>query len=78
MPYQTTAQRFAILPDGFALAVCAVPTLADDYGPEAVERVTSIYYGNTFRVDIQGWPAVVFAGFDWLCHFCPAIGTLEA
>lgn len=37
----------------------AAPAVANDYGYAMVERVTSIYDGDTFRADIQGWPAVV-------------------
>lgn len=32
---------------------------AKHYGSAVVERVTSIYDADTFRVDIEGWPAVV-------------------
>ena len=37
----------------------AFPASADDYGSAAIERVTSIYDGDTFRADIRGWPAVI-------------------
>ncbi|TDX29082.1 endonuclease YncB(thermonuclease family) [Modicisalibacter xianhensis] len=43
----------------FLLCIAALPAFADDYGSATVKRVTSIYDGDTFRVDIEGWPAVV-------------------
>nr|WP_299241344.1 thermonuclease family protein [uncultured Halomonas sp.] len=35
------------------------PVIAYDYGSASVERVTSIYDGDTFRADIKGWPAII-------------------
>lgn len=41
--------------------ICASPLQATDstYGKVQVDEVTSIYDGDTFRVTIRGWPAVV-------------------
>lgn len=43
----------------FALAFLPAIASADDYGSATVEQVTSIYDGDTFRADIDGWPAVI-------------------
>lgn len=32
---------------------------AESYGDVVITQVTSIYDGDTFRADIEGWPAVV-------------------
>ncbi|MDA3922772.1 MAG: thermonuclease family protein [Salinisphaera sp.] len=43
-----------------ALAVVSVAHATPrDYGHATVERVTSIYDGDTFRVDIAGWPDLI-------------------
>lgn len=41
-----------------ALALVTTPALAD-YGPVFASRVTDVYDGDTFRVDIDAWPAVI-------------------
>ena len=33
--------------------------VADDYGSARVAEVTSIYDGDTFRANIEGWPAII-------------------
>ena len=43
-------------------ALCALfsnATAHADYGSATVDRVTSIYDGDTFRADIAGWPAII-------------------
>lgn len=40
---------------GLLLAAVCLPVSADDYGSAMVERITSIYDGDTFRADIAGW-----------------------
>ncbi|WP_423820814.1 thermonuclease family protein [Salinisphaera sp. SPP-AMP-43] len=43
-----------------ALCLSFAASAADrDYGSASVERVTSIYDGDTFRVDIAGWPSLI-------------------
>lgn len=39
----------------------AQPTvaLAENYGSATVSQVTSVYDGDTFRANIQGWPAII-------------------
>jgi endonuclease YncB( thermonuclease family) len=32
---------------------------ADDYGNVLISRVTNVYDGDTFRVDIDHWPALI-------------------
>ncbi|MES1930037.1 nuclease [Salinisphaera dokdonensis CL-ES53] len=41
------------------LAALLGSAIARDYGDAQVERVTSIYDGDTFRVDIAGWPRII-------------------
>lgn len=43
------------------LAVIASPAWAADkiYGSVVIDEITSIYDGDTFRANINGWPAVV-------------------
>lgn len=43
------------------LALLLFPCLAtaDDYGSARVDEVTSIYDGDTFRANIEGWPATI-------------------
>jgi len=43
------------------LGDCAGNVLAEPrtYGNAVVERVTSVYDGDTFRCDIAGWPAII-------------------
>lgn len=42
------------------LALLLFPTLAlADYGSVTVDEVTSFYDGDTFRVQINGWPAII-------------------
>lgn len=40
-------------------ALCSNATALADYGSATVERVTSIYDGDTFRADIAGWPSII-------------------
>ncbi len=42
----------------FAALLFSAPVLAN-YGPVFVNRVNSVYDGDTFRVDIDAWPGVV-------------------
>ncbi|WP_051145037.1 thermonuclease family protein [Thiomicrorhabdus sp. Kp2] len=42
----------------FALAE-VVQASGKSYGPVVVDEVTSIYDGDTFRVNINAWPAIV-------------------
>ena len=38
----------------------ATPCLAwENYGTVVVERVVSVYDGDTFKVDIEGWPPLI-------------------
>ncbi|SDF73000.1 nuclease homologue [Onishia taeanensis] len=44
----------------FIAALTLAPSLAlAEYGSADVDRVTSIYDGDTFRADIAGWPDVI-------------------
>lgn len=46
---------FALL----VLLLLPINALATDYGSATVSQVTSIYDGDTFRADIEGWPPVI-------------------
>lgn len=41
------------------LAFTGAPAQASDYGSATVTRVTSVYDGDTFRADIEGWPPII-------------------
>lgn len=41
------------------MALCIATAAQADYGSATVERVTSIYDGDTFRADIADWPAII-------------------
>ena len=43
-----------------ALLLTTLPLVAQaEYGDVTVSEVTSIYDGDTFRVNIEGWPAII-------------------
>lgn len=41
-----------------ALLFVSLPALAE-YGSATVSEVTSIYDGDSFRVNIEGWPPII-------------------
>ena len=44
---------------GFVALGVAAQAAGADYSRATVERVTSIYDGDTFRADIAGWPPII-------------------
>lgn len=43
-----------------AIALVPLPTLASGpYGVPVVSEVRSVYDGDTFRVDVEGWPRII-------------------
>jgi len=50
-----------LLPVIFPIAVYANDILSKNYGSIVVDEVTSIYDGDTFRVNINSWPAIVWS-----------------
>lgn len=42
-----------------SLLLISCPLIAADYGNVVVSRVTNVYDGDTFRVDIDQWPALI-------------------
>lgn len=55
--------RAAVLAATLTLSTCTVPTFAASYvvytDHADVSRVTSVYDGDTIRVDIDGWPTII-------------------
>ena len=41
------------------LVLLSLDIYANDYGSIVVSRVTNVYDGDTFRVDIDQWPALI-------------------
>ncbi|SEL49284.1 nuclease homologue [Colwellia chukchiensis] len=46
-------------PSYLLLLLLAIPAFANDYGNITVSRITQVYDGDTFRVDIDQWPALI-------------------
>jgi len=41
------------------IALMSADIIANDYGDVVISRVTNVYDGDTFRVDIDQWPALI-------------------
>lgn len=42
-----------------SLFVCLLAEAGENYGNVAIARVVSVYDGDTFRADIEGYPAII-------------------
>jgi micrococcal nuclease len=51
--------KHLILPMLFALSTAAFAASKQDYGNVVVSEVRSIYDGDTFKVSIDSWPAII-------------------